>query len=579
MIGMRSAPSLSSTGFRRALAWVTPLLAFLVLAGWSVSSPLGATPDEDYHLRSIWCAWGVSEGSCEVGSDGASRSVPTPFDDIGCFVQDFTESAVCNELDTDTMQDIGPDRINSTSSLYPPVFYATMGLFAGDDYAVSVVTMRLFNSALAVLLLTAIFWALPRPARPALVVSVLVTSVPLGLFSLASINPSSWAVLSGATVWISVYGAMITRGRRQWILAGLALLATVIGAGARADAAAYAVFGALLGAFLGLRQHGGRRSWVFAGGLVGALGVLSAVLYLSAAQGGAIATGMRPIGEDEAPFTLTQHVQNLLEIPQLWIGVFSEGLGWLDTHPPALAWVLASGVCAGAILLGLRSVTLRRGLAVGAAFLAIWLVPFVLLAQSRSFVGQMVQPRYLLPLIIVLVGVCALTPGRLAWTRTRVVVAGGALVVAQLLSQHTLLRRYTVGIDQPALDPGANAEWWWYWQSPSPRTVLVLTTLAFAALVVALELARTIADRTPDPLDPDADTAGGVAVDDPASTDPETAVLPVPVTVGVLTAPTVTPSAPAPSTAPVSAPDSARTQVLDLPDQSATGSSGKHSSD
>ena len=36
-------------------------------AAWAVSSPLGASPDDDYHLGSIWCPPPLSESGCSTG--------------------------------------------------------------------------------------------------------------------------------------------------------------------------------------------------------------------------------------------------------------------------------------------------------------------------------------------------------------------------------------------------------------------------------------------------------------------------------------------------------------------------------
>ena len=53
--------SRSRPGARTVAAWlITCLAAFAALAGWSLASPAGSSPDDDYHLASIWCAQGLS---------------------------------------------------------------------------------------------------------------------------------------------------------------------------------------------------------------------------------------------------------------------------------------------------------------------------------------------------------------------------------------------------------------------------------------------------------------------------------------------------------------------------------------
>ena len=462
----------------RISAIAIPILLFLTLVGWSFASPVGSSPDDNFHLPSIWCGLGDRAGLCEASGDPDTRMVPEAIDTATCYAFDPTESAACWDS---TEEGLSEATWMNAVGLYPPVFYATMGLFAGPDVAASVVAMRIVNSAIIVGLLTAVFFALPRTLRPALLISAIATAVPLGLFVLASTNPSSWAFASAASVWICLYATTRTTGRRQLVLAGLAVLATVMGAGARADAAIYAVFAVLIAAVLGLRR--GMRPLVpaIAAGLVL---IVSAVFYLSAGQAGAVVSGLPT---DNPPLTGSQHLANLLGVPILWWGAFgSSGLGWLDTVPPATVNVLAFAVFAAAVFIGIHRLSWRRATAVGLAFAAVWLVPFVLLAQSRAVVGTEVQSRYLLPLLVIVVGTASLSPRIVgAWRGPRSIVAGAALSVAMSIALHANIRRYTVGAESNAVDPGAGAEWWWT-VGPSPLGIWVIGSLAFAAVFVLL---------------------------------------------------------------------------------------------
>ena len=54
---------------RTRLRWwrvVLPLALLVVFGSWAVTSPVGSSPDDDYHLSSIWCAGGERSGVCEV---------------------------------------------------------------------------------------------------------------------------------------------------------------------------------------------------------------------------------------------------------------------------------------------------------------------------------------------------------------------------------------------------------------------------------------------------------------------------------------------------------------------------------
>ena len=281
-----------------------------------------------------------------------------------------------------------------------------MSAFASPDVQASVLAMRLANAAIAVGFMTAVFFALPRHARPALLVSVLASVVPLGIFILASTNPSSWAVISAATVWICLYGALRTTGSRQVVLCLLTATGAILGAGARADAAAYALFGVGVAFILGARRG---RSVLLPSITAGFVGIASVLFFLTAAQGRSVTAGL---GIESEPLTMADHISNFLGIPGLWFGVFgSAPLGWLDTSMPYLVPVLAFGAFCAAIAIGIRVVGWRRGAALALAVAAVWVTPFILLAQSDLHVADnLIQPRYILPLLVILLGIAALAP-------------------------------------------------------------------------------------------------------------------------------------------------------------------------
>lgn len=470
-----------SPRYRLLLALTIPALLFLALAAWAFSSPVAATPDEDFHLASTWCGLGERPGLCENPDDGTyARLVPASIPSATCYAFRSDESAACWDDGLVGMTLV--ERANA-DGLYPKVFYAVMSVFASPNVAASVMAMRLFNAAFAVGLLTAVFWALPRWMRPALVISVAATSIPLGTFVLASINPSSWAILSAATVWITLYGMTQTAGRRRTILGALAVFGAAIGAGARADAAVYAVFAVVLALILGASRGTRNLGMLISAGIIA---LLSAAFYLTARQGGAVVSGLD--GGSPA-LSAQQIISNFLEVPSLWVGALGGwALGWIDTNLPSVVEVLTMSVFAGALFVGLRRASARRTVAVALALAAIWLVPFFLLYQSRTVVGDLVQPRYILPLMVILIGVASLrVDAERAWSGPRLWLGGVALTIAYGVSLHTNIQRYTTGADQLSVDPGADAEWWWS-HAPSPLATWVVGTIAFAAIFGIIHL-------------------------------------------------------------------------------------------
>jgi hypothetical protein len=109
--------------------------------------------------------------------------------------------------------------------------------------------------------------------------------------------------------------------------------------------------------------------------------------------------------------------------------------------------------------------------------------PVVMLGLSGAKVGTGFQPRYLLPLLVILTGVSMLSRRVVAspFTQFQAVVVTGALGVAQSLSLHTQIRRYVTGLDEGGINLDRGREWWW--DLPISATATwVAGSVAFAVL-------------------------------------------------------------------------------------------------
>src|SRR5690606_31477443 len=208
----------------------------------------------------------------------------------------------------------------------PPLYYAVMGLFTGDDVQLSALAMRVFTVVLFVGLMTALYLLLPVQHRPALIIGWAVTTLPLGVFLLASNNPSAWAVIGVGTSWISLLGYFETRGARRVALGALYVLAMLMAAGSRGDAAVYAGFATVL-VFVYLFRA--RRDFLLASILPVVMGVIALVLFLQAGQVGASVEGFSdPVGEPgadsgevrEALSGVGLLAYNVMNVPFLWAG-------------------------------------------------------------------------------------------------------------------------------------------------------------------------------------------------------------------------------------------------------------------
>lgn len=485
------------------LAATIGVFAFIGLGAWALASPVGSAPDDDFHLASIWCSLGDREGLCAPGESEQERVVSERLIySSGCYAYHPDRSAQCPILDEPV---VNTARGNFAGN-YPPLFYAVMGVFASPDVAVSTVIMRLFNAAVLVGAVAAIL-ALLRPGqRGPLIWSAVATLVPLGVFIVPSVNPSSWAVLAGLTVWLAVYGYFTAEARgRRIALGALALLLGVMGAGARGDSAVYVAFAGAVAMILSFERT---RAWLKLAWLPIVLAAVSAAFFLSANQ----ATGAAGVGvaagvtDAEASVALdaaasdvaatsgsrlNDLLANIVYLPWLWSGgTGTWDLGWIDSPVPPSAWIGMLGVLVTLVMWGLRIMTVRKGLVMAAAALALTVIPLYVLYGMGMRVGQEVQPRYILPLVIIFVGAAlfGFAKDHLGLSRLQGGVILAIVAVANSLSMHNVMRRYISGLGEGSgFNLNTNIEWWWS-MPLSPMVVWFVGSAAFALTLAGLFL-------------------------------------------------------------------------------------------
>lgn len=486
---------------RAALA---PVLAFVAFGAWALASPVASGPDDDFHLVSVWCALDGS-AYCAPGRSEATRVVPQSLIEMTCFVGVAERSAGCQEVVLDVWGEVDVETARGNFVReYPAVHYAFMRLFAGEDVEFSVVAMRLVNAALFVGLATALYALLPIHRRQTLLWGWLVTLVPLGMFIIPSNNPSAWAITGVGTAFLALLGWFETAGRRRWALGALYLLAVVIAAGARADAAVYVGGATIVVLILTFMR---RRPWLLRAGLAGAGLALAVGLFATARQGAVgmdgFSGGESVSGADviiQSPMALAAY--NLLMLPFLWTGVWGTwALGWFDVQLPAIVpWSAASAFIVVAFA-GLGRLDLRKAIAAVGVLLALVVIPVYVLTAGGDQVGTQLQPRYILPIIVLFALTLVYMPRGargLRFTRLQTFAILGALALANLVSMQVNIRRYVTGVERQGPNLDAGAEWWWHGMPVGPTAVWAIGSLAFAALLATLwpELRREV--KVPD---------------------------------------------------------------------------------
>jgi Predicted membrane protein (DUF2142) len=482
---------------RFRLIYLAPALALIALLAWAFASPMGSSPDDDFHLASVWCANAARTNLCEPGSTPETRIVPAAIHEAPCYAYDANKSAGCQlkEFTFSPKPTVQVTRVN-TQGEYPPVYYAVMNIFVGSNILVSVLLMRIFTVLLFIGITTALFVLIPAARRQTLILMWMITTVPLGIFLLASNNPSSWAVIGVGSAWIALLGYFETIGRRKIALGAIFAVSVVMAAGSRGDAAMYAIVA--IGAVGLLKVVFTKRFWLEAI-LPIAMAIVALGFFLISRQTG---SGINGFGGGSAAPTIgaagsapqSLHgfgliAYNLLNANSLWAGVFGGWpLGWLDTPMPAFVSLGGVAVFVAVAFVGFRQLGWRKATTLAIVGLVLWLLPVYVLVQGGDTVGNAVQPRYLLPLIVLLAGVLLVASrGRqLDFGRGQLFLVGGVLAAVNLVALELVIRRFVTGNGHLGLNLDAGDQWWWRSFPFSPNAVWIIGSLAYAGVMFVL---------------------------------------------------------------------------------------------
>lgn len=486
-----------------------PVLAGLAFAAtaaiWAVSSPVGSSPDDDFHMASIWCAWGSHEAcvterppSTVAEEPISTYYVPSTLS-FQCFVETAPQSARCI-----AEQDSGwiSGRVNREIGTYPPVFHAAMRVFVGPDAEQSVRYMRIANGVLAGLLLAYALAVLRPKLRRAVAITWLTAIIPFGMWFIASTNPSSWAITAGALFWaflVNWIGSDSLRTNRAWLsLLGVAIT-VFMAAGSRSDGAlALGIAAVGVAVFLApkLRRHPRRLLLFIAPIPVLVVGLAYRIRSFGGLEG---AIDWGTIGDDASVGGLVgQWIRYTAEFPALLSGmvggerpdfvqasIYIFGLANQDVLLPSIVLVTNLLLVGAVLFWGLQSYSWPKVLAVGFLGLMMLLLPLVTL--SRYYFTNMYQPRYLLPLFLAFVGLVLVRPVSRA-SRWRALQAYGTAALVTLVGSAALLatvRRFTNGQTETWLSFSFTPEWWWM-SFPHPLVLWAFGAAATAAYALAL---------------------------------------------------------------------------------------------
>jgi hypothetical protein len=487
-----------SRSVRKLILNLSLVVALLVsLGGWILASPVGSDPDGQFHLSSIWCGSGYSPAQCEAPNADSQDLIPKAVmvpagvalaGTCNSYRPDYSASCSVDLLNNHDMQ---MTQFNNEGRLYPNVYYFVASKLVGSQIARSALFIRLMNVLLFVLLVSVLWKLAPSDLREGVGLTLATFLMPLGLFMIASNNGSSWTITGVSVYWAFLAIYLTSPKRFTWVSAGVfAGISAIMAAGSRADGAIFILMSTAVAMAVAFgRYHFSlREKWIRL--LLPLTVVTYAVfMYFSSNQRGAITNGLagaENIGRDSFDALFF----NILRLPALYMGALGVrggvgDLGWLDTSMPEMVAGPVLVTAIGLVLFSLKRRSLWERLALLACVLSLIVIPLAMLHMDNAVVGELVQARYLLPLLLVTSGVALSGPlpeGAMPWAKKIRMTFFLMLATANTVALHTTMRRYITGNDVTSWNLNSKAEWWWP-AGPQPMVIWLLGSLSFAHIV------------------------------------------------------------------------------------------------
>lgn len=476
---------------RVKLSALTAIALVLLGTVWAFASPRGSSADEGFHLTNIWCAWGETE-LCQLDPDRGVASVPDALISSSCYtVWPSQEGAGC--LAGLPMDLVETDKISYPSYSYSIGFFKTMRAFAGENLDLSVQIMRIFNVLLAGFFL---FWALAvstRSVARGLAISWGVSIIPIGIFFIASVNPSSWTIIGTGVYWAFLASALSaeSKTKKQERLLWLGVVSSAILALlARTDSGIYLVVASVAVLVWRSREIYEKASIkTFVSGVIAFTALIAVTLAIITNRFQSLTfTFPGAQTSTDHPASLTKA---LLELPAFAFGLFggqvpkfivkeSEldqgedgysyhgyifGVGWTEFPLPSLVGLIIGAAAFAVILLGLNRYTKPRLVAV-IIIIGAFVMQMVLMRASQGFSlinNSNLQPRYFFPYAILLMGIAAsISVSRKPFlSRAQALFLVTPLILAGSLAWLAVATRYAVSPLATYTNFGQPVDWWW----------------------------------------------------------------------------------------------------------------------
>ena len=376
---------------------------------------------------------------------------------------------------------------------YPWGYYQFHHHFIAHDADRAGVTMRLINIGIAIVLIGAIGALMPSAMRRGYVLAIPAAWTPMGIYFIASNNPSSWAFTGVFAFAAGLWAATQSLGWRRWCLIGAAALGAVLACTSRGDSAFFLF---VVTAALAFAVRWRRDRWPEA-----LLAVVSSIIGIIIMRSTNVASTHLATAEGEPRSLISLIGDNMSYLPQYLAGFYGYrwGPGWLDVDYNGSVSTVGLVIAGAVFVAGARTWSWRKAMTLLMLVGAMAGVPTLLgILQGFNNVATY-QPRYMMPLwIVFLFFMLTMERRERTLSRPQAAAVGVLLVGTHFWALFVLLLRYTHGSSVLMFNMSKTAVWWWPGAPVGPNMVWALGTVCFAAAITfGLLLTREEVDEKP----------------------------------------------------------------------------------
>lgn len=454
----------------RAVLAVTLAAMFLLFATWAISSPVGSSNDETYHLASMWCS-GQGDSDCRVPKFIAAAP---------CFSEKPSWTPSCRWSSDEKL--VSTTRFLPLNSELRLVYYRFGGLIFNDDLESSVIRLRLINSLIATLMFgAAIFLGWGRLSR-AFLIAFCATAVPLGLFLIPSVNPQSWLYIGSFSSWVLIWLALTEENKQRsiWVFI-FALFAVSLTVTSRADGPLILSVITISVSVLAWKEKKLIQRRLLPALISGAI----LLIWKNSQIVGALKNSL--VEEGSGFFSPYYTMHNLPRMIEFYFGDFATRIGDSDTGMPPLVVLGALFIFVVWLMWALRSVGRPQGLVAFGLLSILIFLPVLVLNNAAYQIGGLFLPRYMWPFLFGFVFVLSSNSrdklNRLSFGEAALLIC--AFIPSVTAAQFVLIKRYTVSAASTSWDLNADELWWW---SSGPSPLLTVALGAFFAVILISSL-------------------------------------------------------------------------------------------